>query len=329
MAVYRNQTGGVIESPVTTKFYEDVIKGLNSSPKYLQSKYFYDAEGDKIFQQIMDLPEYYLTKCELEIFSQQTKGLCDAFLNKLSEFDIVELGAGDATKSIYLLEYLCKARIDFSYYPIDISENVIEQLETELPRKIPELKITGLNGEYFDMIKEVNTLSNRKKIYLFLGSNIGNFTKKEAKDFLTLLHENILPGDLMLIGVDLKKDPQQILAAYNDSQGITRDFNLNLLKRINKELDGNFDLTKFEHKPVYDETTGECKSFLESREKQIISIGESESIEFRKDEQIQMEISQKYSLDEIKSLTQSSGFNEVTEFYDNNHWFVDIIVENK
>ena len=329
MAVYRNQTGGVIESPVTLKFYEDVIKGLKASPKYLQSKYFYDAEGDKIFQQIMNLPEYYLTKCELEIFSQQTKELCDAFLNKLTEFDIVELGAGDATKSIYLLEHLCKTGIDFTYYPIDISENVIELLETELPRKIPALKITGLNGEYFDMIKEVNTLSNRKKIFLFLGSNIGNFTKEEAKDFLTLLHEHILPGDLMLIGFDLKKDSKQILAAYNDSQGVTRDFNLNLLKRINKELDANFDLTKFEHKPVYDEITGECKSFLESCEEQLVSVGESESVEFMKNEQIQMEISQKYSLDEIKSLTQKSGFNEVTEFYDSNHWFVDIIVENK
>lgn len=329
MAVYRNQTGGVIESPVTIKFYEDVIKGLSSSPKYLQSKYFYDAEGDKIFQQIMNLPEYYLTKCELEIFSRQTKVLCDAFLNKLTKFDIVELGAGDATKSIYLLEHLCKARIDFTYYPIDISENVIEQLETELPRKIPELKITGLNGEYFDMIKEVNTLSNRKKIFLFLGSNIGNFTKEEAKDFLTLLHEHILPGDLMLIGVDLKKDPKQILAAYNDSQGVTRDFNLNLLKRINKELDANFDITQFAHRPIYNETTGECKSFLESLINQQISIGESEIIEFKKDEQIQMEISQKYSLNEIKSLTHDSGFNEVTEFYDSNHWFVDIIIEKK
>jgi len=330
MAVYRNQTGGVIESPVTTKFYEDVIKGLKSSPKYFQSKYFYDAEGDKIFQQIMDLPEYYLTKCELEIFSKQTKELCDIFLNQLSEFDIVELGAGDATKSIYLLEYLSKTGIDFTYYPIDISENVIEFLETELPRKIPELKITGLNGEYFDMIKEVNTLSKRKKIFLFLGSNIGNFSKEEAKDFLTLLHEHISPGDLMLIGFDLKKSPGQILAAYNDSQGVTRDFNLNLLRRINKELDADFIIKQFEHKPEYNPDTGECKSFLVSLKDQRVSIGgESEIIEFNENEPVQTEISQKYSIDEIESLVQSSGFKSVTNLFDSNNWFVDVIVENK
>ncbi|MBS1494927.1 MAG: L-histidine N(alpha)-methyltransferase [Bacteroidetes bacterium] len=329
MAVYRNQTGGVIESPVTAKFYEDVIKGLTSSPKYLQSKYFYDAEGDKIFQQIMNLPEYYLTNCEQEIFSQQTKSICDIFLNHSTEFDIVELGAGDATKSQFLLKHLVESETDFTYYPIDISENVIELLETELPKKIPGLKVTGLNGEYFDMIKEVNNLSQRKKIYLFLGSNIGNFTVDKAKDFLTLLHEHISPGDLMLIGFDLKKDPQQILAAYNDLQGVTKEFNLNLLRRINRELGGNFDIEQFEHSPSYNEDTGECNSFLRSKIDQRVKIGDENEITFQENELIHLEISQKYSIEEINSLIHQSGFKSVINFYDSREWFIDAIIENK
>lgn len=329
MAVYRNQTGGVIESPLTVKFYEDVIKGLTSSPKFLQSKYFYDAEGDKIFQQIMNLPEYYLTNCELEIFSQQTKSLCDTFLKHSSQFDIVELGAGDATKSAYLLQHLVERGIDFTYYPIDISENVIEMLETELPEKIPGLKVTGLNGEYFDMIKEVNNLSQRKKIFLFLGSNIGNFTVEEAKNFLTQLHGHITHGDLMLIGFDLKKDTKQILAAYNDSQGITKEFNLNLLKRINKELDANFDINQFEHAPIYNADTGECHSYLKSKIEQTVRLGDSEEILFTENDTIHLEISQKYSTEEIDLLIEGAGFKSIINFYDSNQWFVDVIIENK
>lgn len=329
MAVYRNQAGGVMETSVTTKFYEDVIRGLKSSPKFLQSKYFYDAEGDRIFQQIMKLPEYYLTKCELEIFSKQTTAICDTFLKHFTEFDIVELGAGDATKSVYLLDYLVKSGVDFTYYPIDISENVIELLENELPHKIPGLKISGLNGEYFDMIKEVNNLSDRKKIFLFLGSNIGNFSKSEAKDFLTLLHDQISPGDLMFIGFDLKKNPSQILAAYNDSQGVTGEFNLNLLRRINKELDANFDINSFVHRPAYDEETGACNSYLVSLKNHQVSIGETEVIEFIENEPIHLEISQKYSIEEIESLIQNSGFKSVINFFDSNYWFTDVILENK
>ena len=172
MAIYRNQTGGVIESPASAKFYEDVIKGLSSTPKYLESKYFYDAEGDKLFQKIMELPEYYLTRSEHEIFSTKTKDICETLLHLSSNFDIVELGAGDATKSKFLLQYLVKEGIDFTYYPIDISANIIDYLENILPVEIQGLKVSGLNGEYFEMINEANAVTNRKKVYLFLGSNI-------------------------------------------------------------------------------------------------------------------------------------------------------------
>jgi dimethylhistidine N-methyltransferase len=323
MAIYRNQTGGVIESPAQLKFYEDVIKGLSSSPKYLESKYFYDAEGDKLFQKIMELPEYYLTRCEYEIFSTQAKEICDTLLKYSKEFDIVELGAGDATKSKFLLMHLVNEGIDFTYYPIDISEHVIEYLENTLPVEIPNLKIVGLNGEYFDMIQEANSLSNRKKVYLFLGSNIGNFTPEEAEQFLSLINKNITSGDLLFIGFDLKKNPEQILAAYNDAQGVTKEFNLNLLRRINRELDGNFDENKFDHSPVYNEETGACESYLVSKENHTVKIADKE-ISFSKDEKIHLEISQKYSLSEIESLLTNCGFIPKAQFFDSNKWFTDI-----
>jgi len=323
MAIYRNQTGGVIESPAQLKFYEDVIKGLSSNPKYLESKYFYDTEGDKLFQKIMELPEYYLTRCEYEIFSTQAKEICDTLLKYSEEFDIVELGAGDATKSKFLLEHLVNEGIDFTYYPIDISEHVIEYLENTLPVEIPNLRITGLNGEYFDMIQEANSLSDRKKVYLFLGSNIGNFTPEEAEQFLSLINKNISHGDLLFIGFDLKKNPEQILAAYNDAQGVTKEFNLNLLTRINRELEGNFDESKFVHSPVYNEETGACESYLVSKEEQTVKIDGTE-INFFKDEKIHLEISQKYSLSEIESLLKNSGFIPKAQFFDSNKWFTDI-----
>lgn len=227
MAIYRNQTG-TIEVPVSNQFYNDVMKRLTASPKFLHSKYFYDAAGDQLFQEIMDSPEYYLTKCEMEIFTNQTRALAQALFNRLKEFDVIELGAGDATKSTHLLRFLMKADRAFTYYPVDTSENVIALLEKEMPQRIPHIRLKGLHGEYLQMVRKANSISEKRKLILFLGSNIDNFTPPAAKEFLMQLHEQMLEGDLLLIGIDLKKNPKQILAAYNDRAGITKAFNLNL-----------------------------------------------------------------------------------------------------
>jgi L-histidine N-alpha-methyltransferase len=153
----------------TETFYNDVIKGLNTTPKRLNSMYFYDARGDKIFQELMDCPEYYPTNCELEIFQTKTAELAQTIIADGDAFDLIELGAGDATKSSHLLKYLQNREIDFTYLPIDISSNVINYLTVKLPLTIPGLKITGLNGQYFDMLKKAASLSNRRKVVLFMG----------------------------------------------------------------------------------------------------------------------------------------------------------------
>ncbi|MBS1530935.1 MAG: L-histidine N(alpha)-methyltransferase [Bacteroidetes bacterium] len=309
----------------TDTFYRDVISGLRSVPKRLNSKYFYDAKGDKIFQEIMNCREYYPTRCEMEIFSKRAAELGDALIAGGDAFDLIELGAGDATKSSHLLKYLLEQKADFTYLPIDISGNVIEMLNKTLPDRLPGLKINGLNGEYFDMLKVAADISNRRKVVLFLGSNIGNMTLEDAQAFCKKLREHLSEGDMVLMGFDLKKNPRTVLAAYNDSEGITKRFNLNLLERINRELNADFHLSKFDHYPVYDPETGACKSYLISLEDQEVTINNRERIHFRKDEYIYMEISQKFTLLQTEQIADNAGFKAVDCFFDSKKWFLDAI----
>ena len=308
----------------TGQFYADVIKGLTATPKRLSSKYFYDAKGDKIFQELMDCEEYYPTKCELEIFSEQTAELAQAIAGDGGPFDLIELGAGDAMKSTYLLRYLLEQGIDFNYLPIDISDHVISYLNSTLPVTLPGLNITGLNGEYFDMLKKAATLSSRRKVVMFLGSNVGNMPVSEAIGFIKELNRHLSPGDMLLIGIDLKKAPKTVLAAYNDKEGITKRFNLNLLERINRELNGDFDVQQFDHYASYDPETGACKSYLVSLSDQTINIGD-ETISFAKDEYIYMEISQKFTIKQTEQMAREAGFTPVRELFDSKQWFMDAV----
>src|SRR5690606_17106216 len=154
----------------TLKFYEDVRQGLSSSPKSLPSKYFYDKTGDAIFQKLMHSSEYYLTTCEMEILKGQAKQIAQTILSYFNEFDLIELGAGDASKSTHLLKALQDLNATFTYFPVDISRNIINLLQDELPRQLPSLKIVGMNGEYLEMLKQAATPSKRPKVVLFLGS---------------------------------------------------------------------------------------------------------------------------------------------------------------
>lgn len=310
---------------MTGTFYQEVVKGLTAPQKYLDSKYFYDAEGDRLFQQIMQCHEYYLTGCEMEILADQSGAIAAALEKYAGIYDVVELGAGDATKSIHLLKKLLDNGAAYTYFPIDISGNVIRQLERELPVKLPALQLQGLNGEYFEMLQEVNAYSNRKKVVLFMGANIGNFNTGAARSFCQELRQYLQPGDLLLTGFDLKKHPQVILSAYNDGGGITRAFNFNLLSRINRELDADFDLSRFEHFPTYDPGTGACKSYLISLEKQRVRIGDEVAVDFAENEALYMEVSQKYSLEETEQLAAQTGFKPVARFFDSKKWFVDCL----
>ncbi len=306
------------------QFLQDVLKGLQSTPKYLQSKYFYDKRGDELFQRIMQCDEYYLTKCELEIFSTQTSKLADLIIDQHRSFDVVELGPGDAIKSLYLLKELVQKSAIGTYFPVDISQNIIDLLQKKLPEQLPQLNIHGLNGEYLSMLTSAKKISDKIKLVLFLGSNIGNFPKEEVNEFCHELRNQLSVGDMVLIGVDLKKNPRLIRAAYDDKAGYTREFNLNLLRRINRELQANFIIDDFEHYASYDPVTGACRSFLVSLKDQDISVGKH-CFHFLKNEIVYMEISQKYSVEETDKIATQCGFEPVAHFFDKNRWFTDVI----
>lgn len=310
-------------------FAEDVRIGLSSSPKYLLSKYFYNQKGDKLFKQIMALDEYYITNSEFEIFNSSKEGFLKLFnpQNGLG-FQIIEFGAGDGQKTKVLLKHFLKEAAKFKYIPIDISGNALKSLAEDLKNNFPQLEVDGIQDDYFKALKKLNLEGNIRKVVLFLGSNIGNFPNGQAIDFLKKLSFNLSEEDLVMIGFDLKKDPSTILSAYDDKEGVTREFNLNLLERINQELGGKFDLNTFKHFPSYDPVSGALKSYIISRIRQTVSIEAlDQEFNFLPWEPIATELSQKFNMVDVENLAIKSGFRIKENYYDSNSYFVDSIWE--
>ena len=307
---------------MTDNFAQDVLKGLTAKNKYLSSKYFYDDNGSRIFQEIMNMPEYYLTGAEFEILSMQSKQIIEA-LEFSGPFNIVELGAGDGFKTFKLLEYLVSANVDFHYIPIDISQEAIDILTRRLKEKLPSLKIHPKVGDYFEILKD-NRESQYPSLLLFLGGNIGNYQEDKAKELLQLFHKNMKLGDKLLIGFDIKKNPIIIHNAYYDKHGITKRFNLNLLLRINRELGGDFKIDDFDFYCHYNPITGDVKSYIVSLRQQTVQLKKlNTAINFDYNELIWTELSKKYSLDEIRNLAEASNFQQTTNFLDCKHYFTD------
>jgi dimethylhistidine N-methyltransferase len=305
-------------------FAEDIRRGLSASPKFLSSKYFYDDEGSRLFQEIMKLPEYYLTRAEFEIFSTRTREIFEAFTAQNSSFDLIELGAGDGTKTAVLVDYFLRQNADFAYSPIDISQEALDALSAKFKKEFPNLSISAKNGDYFSILETLKSDSARQKIILFLGSNIGNFSQTEAEDFFCRLRSVMNRNDSLFIGFDLQKDPRVILRAYDDAQGVTAEFNLNLLRRINRELGADFNPEKFSHYALYRPNECAARSFLISREDQSVFIKTlDQTFHFKAWEPIFMEISQKYSLEMIEDLAKHCGFQVKENFFDQNKYFVD------
>ncbi len=305
-------------------FALDTLKGLTANEKYLLPKYFYDSKGSRIFQDIMQMPEYYLTDCEFEIFTKYKSEMKDLFVNGNAPFELVELGSGDGLKTKILLDHFVEHQVNFKYVAVDISRQANENLDRILKAELPELKTEFKTGDYFKMMNELNNDSDNNKIFLFLGSNIGNFKETECHRFLSQLSALIKQNDKLLIGFDLKKSKDIILKAYDDPHGHTRAFNLNHLVRINREMDADFDIESFKHVAQYNEQTGETKSFLISNKDQSVYIAALEKkIYFQKDEAIYMELSQKFDLETIHHLAQKYGFKVEKNFTDSRNYFVD------
>lgn len=311
-------------TPELTQFAEDVVRGLSSTPKQLSSKYFYDDEGSRLFQEIMKLPEYYLTRAEYKVFTEQTNAIYNAFVENANAVDLIELGAGDGTKTAILIEHFLKTDVDFTYSPIDISQEANDALLRKFTRKFPELRIKPHTGDYFKVLNSIRNGSSRRKILMFLGSNIGNFQRTEAVDFFRQLRGVMNENDRLFIGFDMQKDPRVIVQAYDDPRGVTAAFNLNLLRRINRELGADFDLDKFSHYAQYRPVECAARSFLISREQQTVHIAALDrSFSFDQWEPIFMEISQKYTRAMIEDLATESGFVIETDFFDEENFYTD------
>lgn len=299
----------LINTNFKTDFEEDVYKGLTAFPKYVSSKYFYDEKGDKLFQQIMAMPEYYLTRAELNIIKSNIELIAEYFTTP-NGFDLIELGAGDGKKTKVILEYLVENDFNFNYLPIDISQHALNHLEASLKKEIPLLSVKPQQGSYFKVLEKLTSLNKRKKVILFLGSNIGNLPHSRAVQFMKEIQKSMCKSDILFMGFDQKKHPQKILDAYNDKSGITEAFNKNVLTRINNELDADFNPNEFLHWETYDPQTGTAKSFLVSKKKQSVAINKLNlEVNFEKWEAMHTEISQKYDDNTVKWLAEESGLH--------------------
>lgn len=313
---------------MNTNFQKEIDQGLSANNKTLPSKYFYDKIGDALFVEIMSMPEYYLTKAELDIFKNQTWKLINALkLNKTTFFKLVELGAGDGTKTKQLLKALDDQDYNFKYAPIDISEHALKHLTSSVNNELPRVQIIPKQGDYFNILADLKA-SKDPIILLFLGSNIGNLPDEKAKEFIQKIDSNLKVGDKIVLGVDLIKPKSVVLPAYNDAQGITKRFNLNLLTRINRELDADFDLDTFEHHPEYTEEEGIARSFLVSTKDQTVTIKSLlKTFTFKKNEKIHMETSRKYNDQILKEILQNSSLQIINRLTDSQNLFADYILE--
>ncbi|MCK5137268.1 MAG: L-histidine N(alpha)-methyltransferase [Bacteroidales bacterium] len=306
----------------------EVVEGLKASKKYISSKFFYDAGGSRIFQDIMQMPEYYPTGCEAEIFETHKRRIGSLFCRDCNTVELVELGAGNGQKTRILIRGLLDEQVNFRYIPVDISEEAVIQLEGSMKQQFPGLSMVTRIGDYFHMIEDLSREYPDRKVVMFLGSNLGNFNREQSISFLSQLNLVMSDDDLFFIGLDLKKDPEVIRRAYDDPHGHTRDFNLNLLKRLNRELGADFNLDHFMHAPYYDPETGTAKSYLVSTRDQNVRLQDvDDTIHFGKWETIYTEMSQKYDMEMIHDLADASGFRVAESFFDRREYFVNSLWE--
>ncbi len=295
-------------------FAAEVRAGLAASPKRLPCRFFYDREGSLLFEAICELPEYYLTRAEEEILREHVAELAAQFPEGVA---LLELGSGSAAKTRILLEEFLRRQKTLRYVPVDIARSILEESSRALLRDYPGLEIRAIVGEYEAALSHLNADAGRRKLILWLGSNIGNMDREEAAHFLRRLREQMTGEDRLLVAVDLRKDRRVLEAAYDDAQGVTARFNRNILARINRELGGCFDLSRFEHRAVYDEEAGRVEMYLVSTAAQRVRIAALNwEAGFAAGEAIHTENSYKYSRAEIGEVAAAAGLGVERQWLD-------------
>lgn len=286
-------------------FAEEVEAGLCAQPKTLPCRFLYDESGSQLFEEICETPEYYLTRAESEILERHAGTIAARFDGPIT---LAELGSGSSTKTRLLIEALLHAHGRLRYVPVDISRTMLEESALELLEDYDSLEIRAIASEYEEGLRHVRSHSDRPKLLVWLGSSIGNLTPGESEHFLRAARATLRAGDRMLIGIDLRKDGAALEAAYDDGAGVTARFSLNLLERMNRELDAGFDTTAFRHRAAYDAELGRVKIDIVSLRQQRVAIGSlGLQVEFAEGEGIHTENAYKYSTAEIEALAARAG----------------------
>jgi len=316
-----NNKSSIINNELNNEFAKDVEKGLNDKQKHISPKFFYDKKGSRLFEEICMQPEYYLNRIE----SQILKNSVDEILKIIGgqEISVIELGNGNSLKTRILLgPFLTKLKI-VTYFPIDVSLKMLKKSIKDLFREYANLQIYGICSDYVSGLVKINAFMKlkreipNKKFIIFLGSSIGNFDPKDAIDFLHSIARYVLKEDLLLIGIDLEKDKSILDRAYNDKNGITAKFNFNVLARINRELEGEFNISNFEHRSFYNIHKHRIEMHLESKLDQQVRIGAiGKKFYFKKGEKIHTENSYKYSLRRLNKLVKKAGLQVIRNFTD-------------
>ncbi|MFB5622963.1 MAG: L-histidine N(alpha)-methyltransferase [Nitrosarchaeum sp.] len=305
-------------SRIEKSFADEISFSLNKSSKSINPKFFYDKKGSELFEQICDLSEYYPTRTEISIL----KKLKDDLSQYLDDsFRLVELGSGSSVKTRLILDILNHYQEKIEYFPIDISE-ILTESSSLLQRDYDNLHITGIIDTYEGGLEFLKNYDHKKNLIIFLGSSFGNFIPNDGKEFLEKVNSTMKDGDLFLIGLDLVKDKLTLEKAYDDSKGVTAEFNLNVLSRINDELDADFNLNNFVHHAVYNETKQRIEMYLKSTVQQSVNISKINlSLTFEKNELIHTEHSHKYKLSQIRELMHQTGFNIKNIWLDERNYF--------
>jgi dimethylhistidine N-methyltransferase len=297
----------------------DVRRGLTAGRKVLQPKYFYDAIGSALFHVITLLPEYYATRAEAEILEKYSDEIALAAGGNIR---LLELGSGSATKTRFVIEAILQKQELLEFIPVDISPTALESSSNELLGIYPALRIEAYAGDYFAVLSEISPDSSARNLVLFLGSNIGNFNYDDAVKLLRQVRKILRPEDCLLLGADLKKDVKILENAYDDPTGVTAAFNLNLLARINRELDADFDLRSFRHRAIYNRDEGGVEMHLESLAAQTVRIKNLDlQVDFAEGERIHTENSYKYDLNDLSALAAETGFERVQTWRDAREFF--------
>ena len=307
-------------------FAEEIFSSLNADLKFISPKYFYDKKGSELFEKICLLPEYYPTRTEVTILKKLQQEL-PSFLD--DSFRIVELGSGSSVKTRLIIDVFAKLQNKIEYFPIDISEILTESSE-QLIHDYDNLYITGIIDTYEGGLEFLKHYDDKNNLITFLGSSFGNFSPSDGYLFLKKIHSTMKSGDLFLIGLDLVKEKHILESAYDDTQGVTAEFNLNVLSRINDELGGNFNLENFEHHSVYHEKEQRIEMYLKSSQKQSVIIPKSNLLlNLEKNELIHTEYSHKYRLSQIHDLLDDAGFELKHTWLDENKYFSLTLVTKK